>query len=79
MFKVSAGFIKAVGFFTFLMLFEFVFFFKRIFILLPWRTVEGSCFYDCLAALLVPLHHWVEQRCFITLPLITVLHGPAIK
>lgn len=64
MFKVSAGFIKAVGFFTFLMLFEFIFlvFKKNIHSIThgePWKDLS---FMIVLAALLVPLHHWIEHR-----------------
>lgn len=64
MFKVSAGFIKAVGFFTFLMLFEFVFlvFKKNIHSITHGEPWKDLAFMIGLAALLVPLHHWVEHR-----------------
>ncbi|MFN8289159.1 MAG: tetratricopeptide repeat protein [Chitinophagaceae bacterium] len=64
MFKVSAGFIKAVGFFTFLMLFEFIFlvFKKNIHSITHGEPWKDLAFMIGLAALLVPLHHWVEHR-----------------
>lgn len=64
MFKVSAGFIKAVGFFTFLMLFEFVFlvFKKNIHSVTHGEPWKDLAFMIALAALLVPLHHWVEHK-----------------
>lgn len=64
MFKVSAGFIKAVGFFTFLMLFEFIFlvFKKNIHAITHGEPWKDLAFMIGLAALLVPLHHWVEHR-----------------
>jgi len=64
MFKVSAGFIKAVGFFTFLMLFEFIFlvFKKNIYSMTHGEPWKDLAFMIGLAALLVPLHHWVEHK-----------------
>lgn len=64
MFKVSAGFIKAVGFFTFLMLFEFIFlvFKKNIYSITHGEPWKDLAFMIGLAALLVPLHHWVEHK-----------------
>jgi len=64
MFKVSAGFIKAVSFFTFLMLFEFIFlvFKKNIHSITHGEPWKDLAFMIGLAALLVPLHHWLEHR-----------------
>jgi tetratricopeptide (TPR) repeat protein len=64
MFKVSRGLIKALGFFGFLLLFEFIFliFKKKIYEYTqgePWRDL---LFMIGLAALLVPLHHWLEHK-----------------
>jgi tetratricopeptide (TPR) repeat protein len=64
MFKVSATTIKMVGFFTFLMFFEFIFliFKKNIYGIThgePWRDL---LFMILLAAILLPLHHWLEHR-----------------
>ncbi len=64
MFKVSATTIKMVGFFSFLMFFEFIFliFKKNIYSLTqgePWRDL---LFMIALAAILLPLHHWLEHR-----------------
>jgi tetratricopeptide (TPR) repeat protein len=64
MFKVSAGFIKAISFFTFLMLFEFIFlvFKKNIHSVTHGEPWKDLAFMIALAALLVPLHHWLEHR-----------------
>lgn len=64
MFKVSPGLIKAVGFFVFLMLFEFVFlvFKKNIYSFTKGEPWKDLLFMIALAALLVPLHHWLEHR-----------------
>jgi hypothetical protein len=64
MFRISAGAIKAISFFTFLMLFEFIFlvFKKNIHSIThgePWKDIA---FMIGLAALLFPLHHWAEHR-----------------
>lgn len=64
MFKVSATTIKMVGFFTFLMFFEFIFliFKKNIYSFTngePWKDLG---FMILLAAILLPLHHWLEHR-----------------
>ncbi len=64
LFKVSAGFIKMVAFFAFLMVFEF------IFLLLKKQghsLTEGEPWKDLLlmiglAAILLPLHHWLEHK-----------------
>ena len=64
MFKVSAGLIKAIGFFVFIMLFEFVFlvFKKNIYSITNGEPWKDLAFMIALAALLVPLHHWLEHR-----------------
>lgn len=64
MFRVSATTIKMVGFFTFLMFFEFIFliFKKNIYSLTngePWKDLG---FMILLAAILLPLHHWLEHK-----------------
>jgi tetratricopeptide (TPR) repeat protein len=64
MFKVSAITIKMVGFFTFLMFFEFIFliFKKNIYSFTngePWKDLAFMIF---LAAILLPLHHWLEHK-----------------
>jgi tetratricopeptide (TPR) repeat protein len=64
MFKVSAGVIKAIGFFVFIMLFEFVFlvFKKNIYSITHGEPWKDLAFMIALAALLVPLHHWMEHK-----------------
>lgn len=64
MFKVSSGLIKAIGFFVFLMLFEFIFlvFKKNIYSITNGEPWKDLLFMIALAALLVPLHHWLEHR-----------------
>lgn len=64
MFKVSAGLIKAIGFFVFLMLFEFIFlvFKKNIYSITHGEPWKDLAFMIALAALLVPLHHWLEHK-----------------
>ena len=64
MFKVSAGLIRAIGFFVFLMLFEFIFlvFKKKIYAITNGEPWKDLLFMIALAALLVPLHHWLEHR-----------------
>jgi tetratricopeptide (TPR) repeat protein len=64
MFKVSATTIKMIGFFTFLMFFEFIFliFKKNLYGLTngePWKDLS---FMILLAAILLPLHHWLEHK-----------------
>jgi tetratricopeptide (TPR) repeat protein len=64
MFKVSSGVIRAIGFFVFLMFFEFIFliFKKNIYEFTkgePWKDLG---FMIALAAILVPLHHWLEHK-----------------
>jgi tetratricopeptide (TPR) repeat protein len=64
MFKVSVGAIKAISFFAFLMFFEFIFlvFKKNIHSLTHGEPWKDLAFMIALAALLVPLHHWLEHR-----------------
>jgi tetratricopeptide (TPR) repeat protein len=64
MFKVSAGLIKAISFFVFLMLFEFIFlvFKKNIYSFTHGEPWKDLAFMIALAALLVPLHHWLEHK-----------------
>ncbi len=64
MFKISAGLIKAIGFFVFIMLFEFVFllFKKNIYSVTHGEPWKDLAFMIALAALLVPLHHWLEHK-----------------
>ncbi|MCB9055331.1 MAG: hypothetical protein H6549_05660 [Chitinophagales bacterium] len=64
MFKVSEGMIKAIGFFVFLMLFEFIFlvFKKKIAGITHGEPLKDLFFMIGLAALLLPLHHWLEHR-----------------
>jgi tetratricopeptide (TPR) repeat protein len=64
MFKVSKSTIRSLGFFAFIMLFEFIFlvFKKNIAGITkgePWKDLS---FMIALAALLVPLHHWLEHK-----------------
>ena len=64
MFKVSANVIRAIGFLTFLMLFEFMFliFKKNIHSIThgePWKDLLAMIL---LAAILVPFHHWLEHK-----------------
>jgi tetratricopeptide (TPR) repeat protein len=64
MFKVSTGLIRAIGFFVFLMLFEFIFllFKKNIYSITHGEPLKDLAFMIGLAALLVPLHHWLEHK-----------------
>jgi len=64
MFKVSSGVIKAIGFFVFIMFFEFIFlvFKKNIYSITEGEPWKDLAFMIALAALLVPLHHWLEHR-----------------
>jgi len=63
-FKVSATTIKAIGFFSFLIFFEFIFlvFKKNIYGLTHGEPLYDLAFMIGLAAILVPLHHWLEHR-----------------
>ncbi len=64
MFKVPASLIRAIGFFVFLMLFEFIFlvFKKNIHAITHGEPWKDLAFMIALAALLVPLHHWMEHK-----------------
>jgi len=64
MFKVSVSTIKMVGFFTFLMFFEFIFliFKKNIHSLTEGEPWKDLAFMILLAAILLPLHHWLEHK-----------------
>jgi len=64
MFKVSATTIKMIGFFTFLMFFEFIFliFKKNIYSFTHGEPWKDLLFMIGLAALLLPLHHWLEEK-----------------
>jgi tetratricopeptide (TPR) repeat protein len=64
MFKVSASTIRAISFFSFLILFEFIFlvFKKNIHSVTEGEPWKDLAFMIALAALLVPLHHWSEKR-----------------
>lgn len=64
MFKVSEGMIKAIGFFVFIMLFEFIFlvFKKKIAGITNGEPLKDLFFMIGLAALLLPLHHWLEHK-----------------
>jgi tetratricopeptide (TPR) repeat protein len=63
-FKVSASTIKAIGFFAFLLFFEFLFliFKKNIYGITKGEPLYDLLFMIVLAAFLVPLHHWLEHR-----------------
>lgn len=64
MFKVSATTIKMIGFFTFLMFFEFIFliFKKNIASFTHGEPWKDLLFMIALAALLLPFHHWLEHK-----------------
>lgn len=64
MFKVSVNTIKAIGFFVFLMFFEFIFllFKKNIYSVTKGEPWKDLLFMICLAAVLLPLHHWLEHK-----------------
>lgn len=64
MFKVSANTIRLIGFFAFLMFFEFIFliFKKNIASITEGEPLKDLAFMIGLAALLVPLHHWLEHK-----------------
>jgi len=63
-FKVSATTIKAIGFFSFLIFFEFIFlvFKKNIYGFTHGEPLYDLAFMIGLAAILVPLHHWLEHK-----------------
>lgn len=63
-YNVSARTIRALGFFSFLMLFEFAFLILKIQIHHithgePWKDLLALI---VIAAILVPLHHWLEHK-----------------
>jgi tetratricopeptide (TPR) repeat protein len=64
MFKVSKATIRSLGFFAFIMLFEFIFlvFKKNIAGITKGEPWKDLAFMIALAALLVPLHHWLEHK-----------------
>ena len=64
MFRVSAGTIKMLGFFAFLMFFEFIFliFKKNIYSITHGEPWMDLLFMIGLAAILLPLHHWLEHK-----------------
>lgn len=64
MFKVSASTIRLVGFFAFLMFFEFIFliFKKNIFSITQGEPWKDLAFMIALAGILLPLHHFLEHR-----------------
>ncbi|MGZ8508843.1 MAG: tetratricopeptide repeat protein [Chitinophagaceae bacterium] len=64
MFKVSATTIKMIGFFTFLMFFEFIFLIlkKNIYGITKGEPWKDLLFMILLAAVLLPLHHWLEHK-----------------
>jgi tetratricopeptide (TPR) repeat protein len=64
MFKVSANTIRLIGFFAFIMFFEFIFllFKKNIASWTQGEPLKDLAFMIALAALLVPLHHWLEHK-----------------
>ena len=64
MFKVSATTIKMIGFFTFLMFFEFIFliFKKNIYGFTQGEPWKDLLFMILLAAVLLPFHHWLEHK-----------------
>lgn len=64
MFRVSRTTIKMLGFFAFLMFFEFIFliFKKNIYSITKGEPLLDLLFMIGLAALLLPLHHWLEHK-----------------
>jgi tetratricopeptide (TPR) repeat protein len=64
MLKVSTKSIRLLGFFAFIMFFEFVFllFKKNIYSITQGEPWKDLAFMIALAALLIPLHHWLEHR-----------------
>lgn len=64
MFKVSAATIKMIGFFAFLMFFEFLFliFKKNVYSITNGEPWKDLLFMILLAAILLPLHHWMEHK-----------------
>ena len=64
MFKVSTNTIRLIGFFAFIMFFEFIFliFKKNIASITHGEPLKDLAFMIALAAILVPLHHWLEHK-----------------
>ncbi len=64
MFKVSKTMIRMLGFFAFLMFFEFLFLIlkKNIHAITEGEPLKDLAFMILLAALLLPLHHWLEHK-----------------
>jgi tetratricopeptide (TPR) repeat protein len=64
MFRVSPSTIRFIGFFSFLLLFEFIFllFKKNINSITQGEPWKDLAFMIALAAILVPLHHWMEKK-----------------
>jgi hypothetical protein len=64
MFKVSATTIRMIGFFAFLMFFEFIFliFKKNIYSITRGEPWKDLLFMIGLAAVLLPLHHYLEKN-----------------
>lgn len=64
MFKVSATTIKMIGFFTFLMFFEFIFLVskKSVYSITHGEPWKDLLFMILLAAILLPFHHWLEHK-----------------
>ncbi len=64
MFRVSARTIKMLGFFSFLMFFEFIFliFKKNIYSITHGEPWMDLLFMIGMAAVLLPLHHWMEHK-----------------
>lgn len=56
--------IKMVGFFAFLMFFEFIFLIckKNLYAITHGEPWKDLLFMIGLAAILLPLHHWVEHK-----------------
>jgi tetratricopeptide (TPR) repeat protein len=64
MFRVSANLIRGLGFFAFLLFFEFIFliFKKNIHSITHGEPWKDLAFMIALAAMLVPLHHYLEKK-----------------
>ncbi len=64
MLKVSARTIRMLAFFAFLMFFEFIFlvFKKNIYAVTKGEPWMDLAFMIGLAAILLPLHHWIEHK-----------------
>lgn len=64
LFRVSAATIRIISFFAFLLFFEFIFliFKKNIYGITHGEPWKDLAFVIALAAMLVPLHHWLEHK-----------------